>query len=170
MCEYCGCQQITVLDELTREHDAVVAVIGQMRLHLAAGRLEEVTGCCRVITAILQPHTTVEEDGLFPELSEDYPDHVAVLRREHREIEHVLAEAADAVPVDPAWPERLQRAMFLLREHILKEQDGVFPAALTSLDGEQWARVERVRASVGGRLREPPHGPAIPLSCLDRQQ
>jgi len=26
MCEYCGCQQISVIDELTREHEAVVAL------------------------------------------------------------------------------------------------------------------------------------------------
>ena len=149
MCEYCGCQQIAVLDELTREHDAVVAIIGQVRLHLADGRLDEVARCCRAMTAILDPHTIVEEDGLFPELSVDYPDHVAALRREHREIAGVLAEAADVVPTDPAWPDRLRRTMFALREHILKEQDGVFPAALSSLDGEQWGRVERVRARVG---------------------
>lgn len=158
MCEYCGCQQIAVLEELTREHDAVVAVIGQVRLHLAAGRLDDAARCCRAMTAILDPHTVVEEDGLFPELSDDYPDHVAALRREHHDIAHVLAEAADAVPTDSAWPERLQRTMFALREHILKEQDGVFPAALTSLDGEQWARVEGVRGRVGGAhsLPEPP--------------
>jgi hypothetical protein len=38
----------------------------------------------------------------------------------------------------------------LLREHILKEQDGVFPAALAFLDAEQWEAVEAIRARVGG--------------------
>jgi hypothetical protein len=40
--------------------------------------------------------------------------------------------------------------LFLLREHILKEQDGVFPAALIALDPEQWERVEAVRTRVLG--------------------
>ena len=43
------------------------------------------------------------------------------------------AEAADGTPDDPTWPARLLAVLELLREHILKEQDGVFPAALTVL-------------------------------------
>jgi hypothetical protein len=34
------------------------------------------------------------------------------------------------------------------REHILKEQDGVFPAALAALGPEQWERIESVRAQL----------------------
>ena len=40
------------------------------------------------------------------------------------------------------------RALFLLREHILKEQDGFFPAALAALDSDQWERIEGVRAQL----------------------
>jgi hypothetical protein len=36
----------------------------------------------------------------------------------------------------------------MLREHILKEQDGVFPAALVALDPDQWERIEAVRAQI----------------------
>jgi hemerythrin-like domain-containing protein len=152
MCEYCGCQQIAVIDELTREHDAVVAILGSVRGVLAAGRLDDAAACCRELLALLGPHTAVEEDGLFPELADEYPDHVVALRAEHREIEGVLAEAVDGPPTDPTWPGRLERIAFLLREHILKEQDGVFPAALSTLDGDQWERVEQVRARAGSPL------------------
>ena len=34
--------------------------------------------------------------------------------------------------------DRLREAVFDLREHIAKEEDGLFPASLTALDGEQW--------------------------------
>jgi hemerythrin-like domain-containing protein len=154
MCEYCGCQQISVIDELTREHDAVVALLGPLRERLAAGRLDDVADSCRQLRAVLGPHTVVEEEGLFPLLAGEYPNEHAVLQAEHRAIEAVLAEAADGVPTDPSWPKRLQHSMFVLREHILKEQDGVFPAALSSLDGDQWEAVERVRARAGRyRLR-----------------
>ena len=34
MCEYCGCQQIATIAELTREHDAVVALVGQIKTSL----------------------------------------------------------------------------------------------------------------------------------------
>jgi hypothetical protein len=97
----------------------------------------------------------VEEEGLFPELADEYPDHVVALRAEHREIERVLAEGVDGAPTDPTWPGRLEKIAFLLREHILREQDGVFPAALSTLDGDQWERVEQVRARAGSPLTAP---------------
>jgi hemerythrin-like domain-containing protein len=148
MCEYCGCQQIATIAELTREHDAVVALVGQIQGSLPGQRLEDVAKCCRQILAILAPHTVVEEEGLFTEMTKDFPDHIAALRSEHREIEKVLGEAADGFPDDPSWPDRLLGVLHLLREHILKEQDGVFPAALVALDANQWEHIESVRAHV----------------------
>ena len=150
MCEYCGCQQIATIAELYREHDGVVTITGQIHSSLAAQRLEDVAAGCRQILAILAPHTVVEEEGLFPEMSQEFPDHIDALRSEHREIEKVLGEATDSVPDDPTWPDRLVGVLFLLREHILKEQDGVFPAALVALDSDQWERIEVVRARVVG--------------------
>jgi hemerythrin-like domain-containing protein len=149
MCEYCGCQQIAVIGELTREHDAVVALISQIKSSLAGQRLADAAGRCREISSILAPHTVVEEQGLFPEMTDEFPDHVEVLRSEHREIENVLGEAAGGLPDDPTWPDRLTGVLSLLREHILKEQDGVFPAALAALDADQWERIEAVRAQFG---------------------
>jgi hemerythrin-like domain-containing protein len=148
MCEYCGCQQIATIAELTREHDGVVAIIGQIQSSLAGQRHEDVAKSCQQILAILAAHTVVEQEGLFPELTQEFPDHIEVLRCEHREIEKVLAEATDGFPDDPTWPDRLVAVLFLLREHILKEQDGVFPAALVALDTAQWERIEAVRAQV----------------------
>jgi hemerythrin-like domain-containing protein len=46
--------------------------------------------------------------------------------------------------------------MFLLREHILKEQDGVFPAALMSLSPEQWDDLDEIRTRVGSALLPEP--------------
>jgi hemerythrin-like domain-containing protein len=149
MCEYCGCQQIAAIAELTREHDAVVTLVGQIRIALPGQRPDDVVTSCQQILAILAPHTVVEEEGLFPEMASEFPDHIEVLRSEHREIEKVLGEAAHDFPDDPTWPARLEGALFLLREHILKEQDGVFPAALAALDADQWERIEAVRARLG---------------------
>jgi len=146
MCEYCGCQQIATIAELTREHDAVVSIISQIQHPRPAQRTEDVAELCQQILVILAPHTVVEEEGLFPEMTDDFPDHIQALRSEHREIEKVLGEAADGPPDDPTWPDRLVAVLHLLREHILKEQDGVFPAALAALDTDQWERIEAVRA------------------------
>ena len=157
MCEYCGCQQIPVINELTREHDAVVAAIGETRTHVQNGDLAAAARSCLRIAAILGPHTSVEEDGLFPFLTADFPDHISVLRSEHRRVEVVLSECANGVPRDPDWPTRLLSALDLLREHILKEQDGVFPAALVTLDPDQWEHIEDLRVVAGSGLLAPHH-------------
>jgi hypothetical protein len=81
-------------------------------------------------------------------MAEEYGDHVRGLLDEHRVIEAVLARASSGTPADPAWPGLLQRALILLRGHILKEQDGLFPAALATLGPEQWDEIEAVRERV----------------------
>jgi hypothetical protein len=149
MCEYCGCQAITVIDELTREHDAVVNLIGVARAALTRDDVVAAAAAAGAIAAILGPHTTVEEEGLFPILSGDFGPQVGGLLDEHRAIEAVLAEIDAPEPSDPTWPGRLDTALLVLREHILKEQDGVFPAALTTLSGCDWEAVEAVRRRVG---------------------
>lgn len=156
MCEYCGCQTLTAIATLTQEHDAVVNLIGDVRAAHSAGDVPGMAETARRIAAVLVPHTEVEEGGLFPALAGDFPDQIALLEAEHRRIEAVLGEAADGTPTDPTWPGRLLDALALLREHILKEQDGVFPAALTSLDPDQWDAVDAVRALVGTALTETP--------------
>lgn len=151
MCEYCGCQAVTAIDELIREHDLVVNLIGEVRAAHGSdvARMAEIA---RRIAAVLGPHTEVEEHGLFPALAGDFPEHVVALAGEHRRIEAVLGEAADAVPADPAWPQRLLAMLDLLRDHILKEQDGVFPAALATLGADDWNAVDAVRSRVGTLL------------------
>lgn len=151
MCEYCGCQDVTAIGELTREHDAVVDLIAEARGAHRNGDLPTLSGCAGRIAELLEPHTRVEEDGLFPALREDFPEHIAKLEDEHRLIEAVLREAVGSPPASN-WPTRLLAALDMLRRHILKEQDGVFPAALTSLTTEQWEAVEAVRAKAGTAL------------------
>ena len=149
MCEYCGCQEIPAIADLTREHDALVARIALVRAHLLADVKDAAAAECRAMLDILRPHTVVEEEGLFPLLTDEFPDHVQALLADHVQIESVLGEAADRTPTDPTWPDRLLAAFHLLREHILKEQDGMFPAALAMLDGDQWAQVETARTRAG---------------------
>ncbi|GAA1422431.1 hemerythrin domain-containing protein [Streptomyces thermospinosisporus] len=154
MCEYCGCQSLTSIDELTREHEEVVRLISHLRPAHAAGDVPAMARVARRIAAILAPHTRVEEQGLFPPLADEFPEQIAALQAEHRRIEAVLAEAAGegATPADPSWPDRLMEQMAVLRDHILKEQDGVFPAALALLGTEEWQAVADVRAEAGGVL------------------
>lgn len=152
MCEYCGCQDIATIAELTREHDALVAEIARVRTCVRAGDTEGAAQVARRISELLGPHTAVEEHGLFAYLAHEFPDHIADLEREHREMDAVLAEAALGTPQELDWPTRLLGAMERLRDHILKEQDGLFPASLAALDTPAWAAVEAVRAGAGSAL------------------
>lgn len=157
MCEYCGCQALETIDELTQEHDEVVRLISHIRPAHQEGGAARMAEVAREIARVLGPHTEVEEHGLFPALAGDFPDQIAALEAEHRRIEAVLAEAADGTtPSDPTWPDRLMEAMAMLRDHILKEQDGVFPAALAHLSTEEWEAVETARARAGGTLSPRP--------------
>jgi hemerythrin-like domain-containing protein len=149
MCEYCGCQALTAINELTREHDLVIDLITEMRSALASGDLSVVPPLARQMLAVLDPHTQVEERGLFPALQPEFPDHIETLVAEHECIEEVLKEALAGPPPDPNWPGRLSAMLRLLRQHILKEQDGVFPAALASLTSAEWETVDQVRAQAG---------------------
>ena len=155
MCEYCGCQALASIDELTREHDLVVSLISQVRSASAASDIPRMAELARRIAAVLGPHTQVEEYGLFPAMEADFPGHIAVLRDEHRRVEAVLEEASSGIPADPAWPGRLTGTLGMLRQHILKEQDGVFPAALASLATSDWEVIEKVRARAGSGLAQP---------------
>jgi hemerythrin-like domain-containing protein len=154
VCEYCGCQALTTIDELTREHDVVVGLISAVRSASAALDIQRMAELAHSIAVVLGPHTQVEEDGLFPVMATDFPDHIAVLRAEHRQVETVLAEASAGPSADPGWPARLTDALGLLRQHILKEQDGVFPAALASLTTADWEAIEKVRAEAGSGLSQ----------------
>jgi hemerythrin-like domain-containing protein len=146
---------VAAIGELTREHDAVVALVSRVREARRDADVPRMAGLARRIARVLGPHTQVEELGLFPAMAVEFPGHIAALEAEHRTIEAVLDEAADTVPADPAWPERLMDVLALLREHILKEQDGVFPAALATLSTEQWEAVEAARSRAGAAASPP---------------
>jgi hemerythrin-like domain-containing protein len=156
VCEYCGCQEISAIGELTREHDAVAAEIARVRVCVREGDVVGAAAVARRIVEILGPHTAVEERGLFPHLAHEFPDHIAALEREHHEIGAVLAQAARGTPSDPDWPSRLLATLERLREHILKEQDGLFPATLAVLDTQAWASVDAARLAAGSGLRPVP--------------
>jgi hypothetical protein len=152
MCEYCGCQALASIDDLTREHDLVVRLISDVRIARTAGDVARMANLARQITTVLDPHTRVEEHGLFPAMKADFPDQIAALEAEHASIHAVLSEASDGTPRDPGWPERLCETLGELRQHILREQDGVFPAALATLVTADWELIEDVRAQAGSAL------------------
>ena len=68
---------------------------------------------------------------------EEYAAYVEQLMLEHRELAALL-ERADVS--NPADERELRVAWADLAEHISREEDGLFPASLTALNGDDWDR------------------------------
>ncbi|WP_322657385.1 hemerythrin domain-containing protein [Streptomyces justiciae] len=61
-----------MIDDLTREHDAVVTLISQVRDARRGDDRDRMEELARLITPLLAPHTEVEEHGLFPALADEF--------------------------------------------------------------------------------------------------
>ena len=155
MCEYCGCQSVPAIGVLAREHDLALELIAQARAAHRDGDLAWMSHLAQRIADLLAAHIAVEEQGLFPPLEADFPEQVAALRREHAVVIAVLAAAGAAPLWDCSWAARLLGALDLLQWHVLKEQDGVFPAALATLHSADWEALDAVRDRIGSKLPHP---------------
>ena len=134
MCSYCGCRSITVIGRFMAEHDDIVNLTGELRRAVHRGDPEEVRAAVEKVSAALGPHTGSEERSLFAQMRKDpeFTDHIDALCREHELLEAYLTrvEAGDHT----AYPlfERL------VRHHIDREDNGLFPAAAIALNGPDW--------------------------------
>ena len=137
MCQYCGCRDMPLLRDYIAEHERAVDHGGTAVRALDEGDYGRAGESLSAMAEELRAHWRGEEDGLFAVMSTDdlFAEHIAPLVREHRELEELLT-TADLT--DGGDRKRIREAIFDLREHIAKEEDGLFPASLTALDGEQW--------------------------------
>ncbi len=145
MCEYCGCQAIAAIEQLTDEHDQM---LGHVRAAEQAVQRADRAGAvraCQQLQVLLVPHTRTEEQGLFPPMAAEFGEQLQQLEDEHADIEQVVSAMIEGTIAGSCWTAELQRAMSVLRGHIRKEQDGVFPAALTILRAADWARLDEAR-------------------------
>ena len=137
MCSYCGCRANTVIARYSAEHDEIVNAMGILRRTASAGDRDGARVAVGDLAGLLEPHTSSEERSLFAELRRDaeFTAHVDGLCAEHREIDAILARVVEG---DLAAAGMLED---ILRRHIDKEENGLFPAAVIALDGPAWERV-----------------------------
>ncbi len=138
MCSYCGCRAITEIGQLTAEHEAIINATGELSRAAAAGDGVAAHAAADALSALLEPHTVREEVGLFTELRRDpeFTAHVDALCTEHRELDAHLARVSSG---DLAAAPTLET---LLRRHIDREENGIFPAAAIALDGHTWDLID----------------------------
>lgn len=106
---------------------------------LKQGDIAAAQGLLRDMATVLRAHWRGEENGLFAVMRQDdeYTGYIEDLEREHRDLDWLL-DTAELVDGD-------DRQTFLdaedeLHRHIAKEEDGLFPASLTTLAGDDWDR------------------------------
>lgn len=140
MCQYCGCRQMPLIRDYIEEHEQIVDVGDDALRALDRGDVDRARQCLGRMRGILTSHWAGEEASVFTVMSEtgaSYAEYVGVLVGEHRS----LAAFLDVFDVGlPAHRERLRFEVAALREHIGREEDGLFPATLTALSGDQWDR------------------------------
>ena len=126
-----------MISRYSAEHDEIINAMGVLRRTASAAHHDGIGIAARDLAALLDPHTTSEERSLFAELRLDaeFTEHVDGLCAEHRDIDATLARVTDGDLVAVAHLEDI------LRRHIDKEENGLFPAAVIALDGPAWERV-----------------------------
>lgn len=140
MCSYCGCDSIEVIGRFMTEHEQTINATGDLRRAVSSGDADALDAARTAVAGLLWPHTTAEEVGLFQVMARDevYAEHIAALCAEH---EHLDALLTDVTLGDT---DAMARFEDMLREHIHKEDNGLFPAAAIALDGSQWIEVHEI--------------------------
>ncbi|MGV0581359.1 hemerythrin domain-containing protein [Mycolicibacterium elephantis] len=137
MCQYCGCRDMPLIRDYISEHAHVLNLGGEAVRAIERGDLQTARERLSAMAEELQSHFKGEENGLFAVMAADelFAEHIEPLVREHRELEQLLATVDIA---ETQGQQAIRDAVEGLFEHTRKEEDGLFPAALTSLDGDQW--------------------------------
>ena len=140
MCSYCGCDSIEVIGRFMAEHVEIINANGELRAAVHSGDATAVDSARAVVADLLWPHTVAEETGLFQVMARDevYASHIATLCGEHASLATHLAAIT---PGDRAGMTLFENE---LRDHIDKEDNGLFPAAAIALDGQQGIEVHEI--------------------------
>lgn len=140
MCEYCGCRSIELIGRFSEEHYSVIDRLGDLGRAVATGNPQTVTEAGMALANLLWPHTKAEEVGLFHEMRKDpdFTQTIDSLCAEHSDLDEALEAILDGdLASYPAFEDALRR-------HIDHEENGLFPAAAVSIDGDTWEEIGRL--------------------------
>lgn len=156
MCSYCGCESIETIGRFMAEHVEIINANGVLRRAVARGAGEEVRTAADRLAVLLSPHTRAEEVGLFSVLARDdeFAEHVARLCAEHTSLDAQLLDIAEG-----RW-EAMGGFERALRDHIDREENGLFPAAAIAFAGPEWTEVHELTPPAASR--ESPTGTSTP--------
>jgi hemerythrin-like domain-containing protein len=155
MCDHCGCRTLTPIARLMAEHDRLRELTGVIRQ--AVDRADDAAARTLFdeLLVVLGPHVRKEEATLFPMLSreEELTGHVAQLEDEHAGLYDAVDDLAEPATGGP-WRNGVLAVLHELDEHMFKEDFGLFPAAIATLDGADWDAMDRWELESGVVLPE----------------
>lgn len=142
MCSYCGCESIAIVGRFMAEHVALVNASGDLHRACTDGGAATVEAAARTLAGLLDPHTRAEEAGLFHLLRDDpeFTEYIAQLCDEHDALDAGLAAVVSA-PDDASRAAAYRAFEVLLRGHIDREDNSLFPAAAIRFAGPEWDEV-----------------------------
>ncbi|MGV0787773.1 hemerythrin domain-containing protein [Mycolicibacterium sp. XJ2] len=119
------------------EHAYVLNLGGEAVRRIDRGDLDAARQLLAQMAEELSTHWRGEENGLFKVLlrEELFAEHIEPLIREHRALAILLASVDLTREADR---QAIRDAVEDLWEHTRKEEDGIFPASITELDGDDW--------------------------------
>ena len=142
-----------IIDRFSREHDAFVVQLDGLRADVArGGDVRAAIEGMRVLAEPLLKHAANEEALLFPDLvlklGGETGGPVGVLREEHVVI-HGQVDHLSAEPTRAAFDQVFTAFDKILREHIAKEEEVVFPLSAQLLGDERLSEMnEEIPAAV----------------------
>jgi hemerythrin-like domain-containing protein len=126
-----------MIAKLTKEHEDIAACAYKLTAAYREGDVAAGRVAAQELAGKLNPHARREENGIFAELKKDdlFTDHVEELCAEHDDLDRYI----DAIIAgDLSYTPGL---VLLLKNHIDREENGLFPSALTYLSDDQWETI-----------------------------
>lgn len=132
------------------EHEHLVNFTGDLYRARESGDPATVAKALEQLDALLHPHTHAEERGLFTVLrrNPEFTDHVDGLCAEHAG----LGAMADEIRGGDF--EVIDKFIAALRDHMDKEDNGLFPAAAIEFESPDWEDVVELTESADTSLLE----------------
>ncbi len=146
MCEHCGCLDLDPIHRFMAEHE-LIRDLGDDVRRLAGTHPDEARVVLARLLAVLEPHARAEEEGLLRLLAadEEFAAYVHRLEAEHWD----LHEALDRAAISAEWARLVPPILDRLDDHTLREDYDLFPAAVVSLCGQEWAQITAARRAAG---------------------
>jgi len=132
---------MTLIRDYYAEHNATRDLADTIRRQMDDGHYAQARDGIGRLLVELEGHWAGEEGGLFAVMVDRYPedfaDYISPLIEEHR----ALAAFLRTLDVTDAGQRRAFAEQVLeLHEHMLREEDSLFPASVVTFDGDDWTR------------------------------